>query len=72
MSTLETTFYFMGIVYMIIMFIMIGILVYAALVIKSKVDRVHKMVDEKVTQAQDFAGKLTMGLDVIKGFLGKH
>ena len=45
---LETTFYWMAIVYMSIMFILLIALVSAVFVIKHKIDLIHRQIDEKL------------------------
>ena len=46
--TLETAFYIIGIVTMSLMLILMIALVTAVLVIKSKINHLHRMVEEKV------------------------
>jgi hypothetical protein len=68
---LQTAFYIIAIIFMSLMMILVIALLAAVLVIKSKVNKVHAMVDEKVKQAKTLAGKVTIGLNTLKNFAKK-
>lgn len=63
---LETAFYIIAIIYMTMMIGLSIALLAAVLVIKVKINKVHHMVDNKINQAKSMAGKLTIGLNVLK------
>ncbi|MDB5166409.1 MAG: hypothetical protein JWM37_481 [Candidatus Saccharibacteria bacterium] len=48
MSGLETAFYIIGITFMAIMLVLVIVLVVAVFVIRSKVNKIHAVVDEKI------------------------
>jgi hypothetical protein len=62
---LQTAFYIIGIVFMSLMILMFIALLAAVLVIKSKIDKLHRMVDDKVNQAKSIADKVTSIFDVL-------
>ena len=66
---LETAFYIIGIVFMGLMIILIMALLAAVLVIKAKINKVHDMVDERVSQVKSVTNKLAMGFGMIKQFV---
>jgi Na+-transporting methylmalonyl-CoA/oxaloacetate decarboxylase gamma subunit len=57
MSGLEQTFYILGIVFMVIMLILIGLLLISVIVIRSKVNKIHASIDEKINSITNFAEK---------------
>lgn len=66
---LETTFYVISIIYMTLMIGLIIALLTAVLVIKAKINKVHDMVDDRVNQAKSLAGKVSVGLNILKQFV---
>lgn len=57
MSDLQTTFYIVGIIYMGVMLLLFVALLAAVLVIKAKINAVHRMIDEKVTKVKNMSDK---------------
>jgi Na+-transporting methylmalonyl-CoA/oxaloacetate decarboxylase gamma subunit len=57
MSGLEQTFYILGIVFMVIMLILIGLLLISVIVIRSKVNKIHASIDEKINSITNIAEK---------------
>jgi hypothetical protein len=68
---LQTAFYIIGIIFMSLMTLIIIAILIAVLVIKSKIDHLHAMVNEKVDQAKSVVGKVSMGLDMLRRLV-KH
>lgn len=66
---LETTFYIVSLVYMGLMFVLFVALLIAVLVIKAKINRLHRMVDDKVAAAQSLVGKVAIGISTIRHFV---
>ena len=69
MPGLETAFYIVGIVFMGVMLILVFALLTAVLVIKAKINHLHKMVNEKVDNVKDVAAKLTTILGTVRHFV---
>lgn len=65
---LQTTFYILGIIFMAVMLILVFAILIAVLVIKAKVNKVHRMIDEKVNTVKNVAEKLSMALSAFKHF----
>jgi Na+-transporting methylmalonyl-CoA/oxaloacetate decarboxylase gamma subunit len=57
MSGLEQTFYILGIVFMSIMLILVALLLISVIVIRSKVNKIHDRIDEKINSLTNFAEK---------------
>jgi hypothetical protein len=57
MSGLEQTFYILGIVFMSIMLILIALMLISVIVIRSKVNRIHDNLEEKINSITNFAEK---------------
>lgn len=68
---LQTTFYIVGIVFMVLMILLFIALLAAVLVIKAKINKVHDMVIERVHQVKAMGDKLSFGLNVLKHFVRK-
>ncbi len=56
---LQNVFYIVGIVFMGLMLIILGCLVVAVFVIRSKITAVHKMIEEKLNFINKFTSKGT-------------
>jgi hypothetical protein len=69
MPGLEMAFYIVGIVFMGVMLILVFALLTAVLVIKAKVNHMHKMVSEKVDNVKDVAAKLTAIFGTVRHFV---
>jgi cell division protein FtsL len=57
MSGLEQSFYILGIIFMAVMLVLIGLLLISVVVIRSKVNRIHQNIDEKINSLTDIAEK---------------
>lgn len=57
MSGLEQAFYIMGIIFMSLTFLLIIGLVAAVLVIRSKINKIHAMIDDKINTFANIAEK---------------
>jgi hypothetical protein len=57
MSGLEQAFYIMGIIFMSLIFIMIVVIVATVLVIRSKLNRIHDIIENKIDLVLSLAGK---------------
>lgn len=68
---LQTAFYIIGIIFMSLMIIMFIALLSMILVIKSKIGRLHNLADQKINQAKSVAGKVGLGLDILRRFVKK-
>lgn len=66
---LETTFYIVGILYMVVMLALTIALVTAVLVIKHKINKIHQMVDEKVAKATAVAGRVSAVFSTFRQFV---
>jgi hypothetical protein len=55
MSGLQETFYIMGIVYMAITFLILIALVVVAFIIKSKINKIHATIEEKINMVTGLA-----------------
>jgi hypothetical protein len=69
MTDLETAFYILGIVYMSVMLVLIIGLLITALVIKNKVDRMHRMIEEKVNAVRDVTDKAAVVMRTLRHFV---
>ena len=68
---LETAFHIIAIVFMSLMIILIIALLTAVLVIKKKINNVHDMVDERVSQVKSVVNKFSVGMHALKYFVKK-
>ena len=68
---LQTAFYIIGIVFMLLMIIMFIALLAAVLVIKAKVNKVHDMVYERIGQVKSLTSKVSLGLDILRNLARK-
>lgn len=68
---LQTVFYIMGIIYMSLMFILFLVLLAAVMTIKAKIDNVHEMIDERMSQVKSVTNKFTIGLNFLKHLVRK-
>ncbi len=66
---LQTAFYIIGIVFMTLMTVVIVAILAAILVIKAKINRLHDVVDERVTHAKSIANKATSLLKLVTAFM---
>ena len=57
MTDLETAFYIMGIVFMSIMLVLVIALVVAVFVIRSKIVKMQRQIEERIDAVTDIAGK---------------
>jgi hypothetical protein len=57
MSGLEESFYILGIIFMVIMLVLIGLLLISVIVIRSKVNRIQHNIEEKINSVTHFAEK---------------
>lgn len=57
MSGLQETFYIMGIVFMGLIFVMLIVLVSSVLVIRSKINKIHHDIEDRVNQLTSLAEK---------------
>jgi hypothetical protein len=57
MSGLETAFYIMAIIFMAVMFILITALVVAVFVIRSKINKIHTAIEDKIQSVTSIAEK---------------
>ena len=57
MSGLQESFYIIGIVFMSIMMLLVIALVIAVFVIRSKINKIHSMIDHKISTVTQIAGK---------------
>jgi hypothetical protein len=57
MSGLEQTFYILGIVFMGIMLVLIALILISVVVIRSKINRIHDNIDEKINSITHIAEK---------------
>jgi hypothetical protein len=69
MSDLQTTFYIVGIVYMAIMLLLLVAILAAVLVIKTKINHVHQMIDEKVDAVKNVTTKLATVFGTARHFV---
>ncbi len=69
---LETVFYILAIVYMIIMLLISFALLSAVIVIKTKINRAHQVIDQKVGQYRALTTKATVALYTIKYFMNSR
>jgi ABC-type multidrug transport system fused ATPase/permease subunit len=69
---LQNAFYIIGIVFMSVMLILFIVLLTAVLVIKSKINKAHDMIDEKLSKVKSMAGKASIGINTVKYFVKKH
>ena len=68
---LETLFYITAIVYMSLMLVLFVALFAAVLVVKARINRLHRMLDSKIGQAKSIAGKATIGVNALRYFVRK-
>lgn len=66
---LETAFYIIAIVYMGLMFILCIALLVVALIIKSKINKIQRMVDYRVDQVKSVGDKAIIVLDTLRYFI---
>jgi hypothetical protein len=67
--TLQTVFYVVGIVYMVVgLIVLLGILS-AVLVIKAKINKVHDAVDQKINQVKNVSAQASLILSTIRRFV---
>jgi hypothetical protein len=57
MNGLEETFYILGIIFMAIMLVLIGLLLISVIVIRSKVNKIHQNIEEKINTITGIAEK---------------
>lgn len=57
MTGLQETFYIMGIIFMAVSFVILIALVTAVFVIRSKINKIHEAIDQKLSAVTDFAEK---------------
>jgi len=65
---LQTAFYIVGLVFMGINLILIIALLSAVLVIKSKINKVHDAINERVDRVKDITTKASLILRTLKHF----
>lgn len=68
---LQTAFYTIGIIFMVLMFILFVVLLAAILTIKAKINHFHAMYTEKANQMKAVKRKLTIGANFLKLFVFK-
>lgn len=68
MTGLQTAFYIVGLVFMGINLILIIALLSAVLVIKSKINKVHDAINERVDRVKDITTKASLILRTLKHF----
>lgn len=68
MPTLQTAFYIVAICYMCIMFLALVAVVIAALVIKSKITKMQRKVNDKVDTAKDISRKAMKAFYAVRYF----
>jgi Na+/H+-dicarboxylate symporter len=66
---LENAFYIVALVYMGLMFVLFIVLLAAVLVIKSKINKLHDAIDEKVALARSIATKASIGINTVRHFV---
>lgn len=71
MTSLETAFYIVALIYMALMFALFIALLVAVLVIKKKINNVHDMVEQKVNQVMAVADKASVAVKTVKNFVKK-
>lgn len=55
---LQTAFYIVGIVFMSFMFLLVLGLFIAVMIIKSKINAIHRAIDDKVNKVKSFGSKI--------------
>jgi uncharacterized BrkB/YihY/UPF0761 family membrane protein len=55
MSGLEETFYILGIIFMVIMLVLIGLLLISVIVIRAKVNKIQQNIEEKINSITHIA-----------------
>lgn len=66
---LETAFYTLAIIYMVVMLIICLVLLSAVIVIKTKINHAHQAIDDKVDQVRAITSKATIALYTVKNFM---
>ena len=68
---LQQWFYILGIIFMVISLLLIISILSAVLVIKKKIDHMHKMVNDKLDKVRDIKDKGTVIFRTVKHFMGR-
>jgi hypothetical protein len=66
---LQTAFYVIAIIYMIVGLVLFSILLAAVLYIRSKINHFSDMVEERIDQVQSVSTKAIVGLNALKYFM---
>lgn len=69
MSDLQTAFYIIGIIYMSIMFLIMIALLVVALMIRSKINHIQRMVNKRINAVRDTAGHLVALMQAARSVL---
>jgi hypothetical protein len=69
MTDLQTAFYIVGIIFMGVMLLLVFGILAAVLVIKTKINHMHQMVNEKVNAVKDATAKLTAIFGTVRHFV---
>ena len=72
MSDLQTAFYIIGIIYMSLMFLLAVTIVVALLVIKSKINRMQRIVNARIHAVRDTADHLAAIIRAARSVLRGH
>jgi hypothetical protein len=57
MSALQETFYILGIIFMSVMLVLVGLLLISVVVIRSKVNKIHQNIEDRINSFTNFAEK---------------
>ena len=68
---LQTAFYIIGIIFMSLMILMVIALLAAVITIKTKVNKFHDAVDERVNKAKSLVSKVSTGYQALRYFVRK-
>jgi hypothetical protein len=69
--SLQDWFYTLGIIYMALSLLFVIAMLTAVLVIKAKIDHLHRAVNEKIDKVRGIADKGSIFLRTVKHFVGR-